>query len=128
MARRAAKLDFAAQQVRQFAADGETQTGAAVFPAGAGVGLLERLKDDFLFFDRNADTGVQHLECNDRRGRAEYAVFRTPTADRGRCVELNTAVFGEFKGVRQQVLEHLLKTLGVGGDAAAEMRINLDVE
>ena len=37
-------------------------------------------------------------------------------------------MLGELEGVRQQVLEHLLQALGVGDDAAAEMRIELDVE
>ncbi len=47
---RAAELDLAAQQVGQFAADGESQSGSAVLAAGAGIGLLECLEDDPLFF------------------------------------------------------------------------------
>ena len=37
-------------------------------------------------------------------------------------------LLGELEGVRQQILEHLLQTLGVGDDAAAEMRIEIDLE
>ena len=62
---RAAQLDFAAQQARQFAADREAEAGAAVFAAGAGVGLLERLEDDLLFLERNADAGIGDLEGDD---------------------------------------------------------------
>ena len=35
---------------------------------------------------------------------------------------------GELEGVREQVLQHLLQALGIGDDAAAEVRIELDVE
>ena len=35
---------------------------------------------------------------------------------------------GELEGVGQQVLQHLLQPLGVSGDAAAEMRIELHLE
>src|SRR5262245_34306194 len=59
---RAAKMDFAAQQVRQFAADGETEAGTAVLAAGAGVRLLKRLEDDLLLFQRNADARIGDLE------------------------------------------------------------------
>ena len=40
----------------------------------------------------------------------------------------HAALFGELEGVRQQVLEHLLQALGIGRDAAPEMRVDLDVE
>ena len=118
VAGRAAQLDFAAEQVRKFAADGEAQAGAAVFAAGAGVGLLERLEDDLLLLQRNADAGVGHFEGDDGRRLVEHRMIRAPAADRGRHVQPHAAVLGELEGVRQQVLEHLLQALGVGGDAA----------
>ena len=52
------QLDFAAEQHGQFAADGETEAGAAVFAGGAGVGLLEGLEDEPLLFRRDADAGI----------------------------------------------------------------------
>ena len=64
LARRAVQLNFAAEQICQFAADGEAQPGAAVLAAGRSVGLLERLKDDLLLFQRNADAGVGHFKGN----------------------------------------------------------------
>ena len=51
-----------------------------------------------------------------------------PAADHGRHLQADTALLGELEGVGQQVLENLLQTLGVGVDAAAEVRIDLDVE
>ena len=59
------QLDLAAEQVRELAADREAKTGAAVLAAGAGIGLLERLEDDLLLLERNADAGVGDLEGDD---------------------------------------------------------------
>ena len=55
LAGRAAKLDFAAEQAGEFAADGQAQTGSAVLAAGAGVCLLEGLEDDALLVERDSD-------------------------------------------------------------------------
>ena len=54
----AGQADFAAEQRREFAADGQAQAGAAVFAAGAGVGLLEGLEDESSVSRRDADAGV----------------------------------------------------------------------
>ena len=43
-------------------------------------------------------------------------------------IEADAALGGELERVRQQVLEHLLQPLGVGGDAAAEIGIDVDFE
>ena len=74
-------MDFAAEQARQFAADGEAEAGAAIFPAGAGVGLLERLEDQLLLFQGNADAGVGHLEGDHGRRMVEDRMFGAPAAD-----------------------------------------------
>ena len=55
---RADQLDFASEQSRQLAADGEAQTRSAVFAARAGVGLLERFENQPLFFRRDADARI----------------------------------------------------------------------
>src|SRR5215469_5015509 len=62
---RTAQLNFAAEQVRELAADGEAEARAAVFAAGAGVGLLECFEDDLLFFRWDADTGIRYFERHD---------------------------------------------------------------
>ena len=80
---RAAQMDFAAEQACQFAADGKTEAGAAIFPAGAGVGLLERLEDQLLLFQGNADAGIGHLEGDDGRRvwfRIGCSALQPPTA------------------------------------------------
>jgi hypothetical protein len=64
-------MDLAAQQVRQLAADGEPEAGAAILAAGAGVGLLEGLEDDLLLLRRDADARVVHGEFDHRLGLAE---------------------------------------------------------
>jgi hypothetical protein len=60
-------MDFAAEQISEFAADRQPKTGPAIFATCTGVGLLERLEDDFLFLDRNTDTGIGDLEGDYRR-------------------------------------------------------------
>ena len=61
------QLDFAAEQVCEFAADRQTKARAAVTPTGAGVRLLEGLEYDALLLRRNADASIGHLERNDGR-------------------------------------------------------------
>ena len=63
---RTAQLNFTTQQAGQFAADRKPKAGAAVLAARAGVRLLERLKDDALFFGRNADARVGDFERDHR--------------------------------------------------------------
>ena len=75
-------MDFAAEQACQFAADGKPEAGAAVFAAGRGVGLLERLEDDLLLFQRNADAGIGDLERHHRRRLAEHRMLGAPAAER----------------------------------------------
>ena len=124
-ARRAAQLDLAAEQVRELAADGEAEAGAAVFAAGAGVGLLERLEDDLLLLRRDADAGVRDLEGDDGGRVAQHRMVGAPAAGRRRDREPHAALVGELEGVRQQVLQHLLQALRVGDDAAIELGIDL---
>ena len=64
------QLDFAAQQVRQLAADRQTQTGAAVLAAGSCICLLERLENDPLLLDGNSNPRIGNLERNHRRRRS----------------------------------------------------------
>src|SRR6476469_4740494 len=85
--RRTAQLDFPAQKARQFAADCEAQPGSAVLAAGASIGLLECLENDFLFLDRNSDASVGDLESDDGLRLAENRVCRGPADGRGRDLE-----------------------------------------
>src|SRR5580704_14230570 len=45
---RAAKLNFASEQIRELAADRKAKARAAIFAAGARIRLLESLKNDLL--------------------------------------------------------------------------------
>src|SRR5580704_5505181 len=121
-------MDFTAQQARKLSADGEPKPGAAIFAAGRGVGLLESLEDDLLFLQRNANAGVGDLECDNTRGLIEQRMAGAPAAYCRRYCQPHAALAGEFKRVRQQVLEHLLQALRVGGERAAEIRIDDDVK
>ena len=67
------KLDFAAEQAGQFAADGQTQAGAAVFAAGARIGLLECFEYDALLLRRDADASIRDLEGDDGAGAVRIA-------------------------------------------------------
>ena len=58
----ASQPDFAAQQRRQFAADREPQTSAAVFTGSAGVRLLERFKNQALLLRSDTEARVFHGE------------------------------------------------------------------
>src|SRR5271156_1505788 len=51
-----------------------------------------------------------------------------PAASGRRYGEADTSNFGELEGIRQQVLQHLLQTFGVGDHAARQMRIGLYFE
>ena len=127
-ARRAAQLNFAAEQAGEFAADRKTETRAAVFAARACVGLLERLEDDPLLFGGNSDTGVGNRERYDRRGAAEHRMVLAPAVFRDRDGEAHASLLGELERIREQVLEHLLEALGVRNEAARKIRIGLHLE
>ena len=128
LARRRAQMDFTAEQARELAADGETKPGAAIFAAGAGVGLLERFEDQLLLLLGNADAGVGHFERDHRGGVIEQWMFRAPAAERRRHGHAHAALGGELERVGQQVLQHLLQAFGIRHHAAAEIAVDLDLE
>src|SRR6202043_3706296 len=120
---RLAQLDPAAKQTGKLPADRQPQAGPAVFPAGARVCLLKRLKDNPLLLGGDADASVGDLKRHDGCGASQNRMVTAPTTGGHRHGKLYTAVFGELERVGQQVLEHLLQTLRVGDQAAREMRI-----
>lgn len=54
----AVQNDQAAHHLHQPAADGETQSGAAIFPSRAGISLFKGMKNTFRVFRADADTGI----------------------------------------------------------------------
>src|SRR6185436_19025090 len=79
-ARRASQLYLSAEQVRQFAADGEAEARSAVLPARAGIGLLEGFEDDPLLLGGYPDARIRDLEGDHRRRDAQNRVHRAPAA------------------------------------------------
>src|SRR6188768_1521276 len=73
------KADLSPQQYSQFAADGETEAGAAIFTRSARIRLLERFKDKPLLLWRHADAGVGNGECNHLRRHAQHRMVGAPT-------------------------------------------------
>ena len=57
----------------------KTQTSAAIFAAGAGICLLESLKDDALFIERNTDSSIGNFEGDNRSGAIQNSVLVAPT-------------------------------------------------
>src|SRR5258708_17698525 len=108
MPRSAAQLDFSPKQARQFTADCQTKPGASVLATGTGIGLLEGLEDDALFFEGNADTGIRNLERNNRSRLAENRMILAPAALRRRYRQANPSTFGKLESVREKILQHLL--------------------
>ncbi len=124
-ARHARQLQLAAEQVRELAADRQTEAGAAVLARSAGVGLLERFEDDPLLLRRDADAGVRDGELHHRHCLLECRVIRAPAALRQPDVQPHAAVRSELEGVRQQVLENLQQALRVGRDVAADAGVEV---
>ncbi len=90
------QLKRAAQQFGIFARDGQAQTRAAEFPRRGPIGLLKRLEHGLLFGGRNADAGIRDRDSDQIvsiRGR--------------RHQQRDRALFGEFKGIGQEVADDL---------------------
>src|SRR4029077_12691672 len=124
-ARHAAQADFAAQQVRQLAADGQSQTGAAVLAGSARIRLLESFEYDPLLLRRNADAGIADRELDHRGGLAERRMLAAPAAARDTYVRAHAAPLGELERVREQILQHLQQALGVGGNRPPQTGIEV---
>src|SRR6478609_361514 len=88
----ALQLDFAAEQIAEFATDGEAEACAAVFSAGRRIGLLERLENDLLLLRRNADAGIADLKSHDSGGRGEHRMVWRPARCCGRHLQADAAV------------------------------------
>src|SRR5208283_1870148 len=128
LARSAAKLDFAAEQAGELAADSQPQSRSSVFPAGARICLLEGLENDALFIESNSNPRICDLEGDYRRRSAEDWMILAPPSRRHRYRQTHRTMFRKFERVLQQVLQHLLQALGVRNQAARELRIGLYLE
>ena len=89
---------------------------------------MEGLEDDALFIESNPDAGVGNLEGHDRRRSAENRMIFAPSFLGDRHGQPDRTVLGELECVRQQILEHLLQTLGVRYQAAGKVWIGLHLK
>ena len=87
--------DAATHPLDDTLADAEPQSGAAIVPGDAVVGLLELAENPLLRLGRNADTGIAHQEADLIGPDTRLDNQRDAT---GR---------GEFDGVARQVEQHL---------------------
>src|ERR1700722_13278228 len=95
----ARELYFTAKQRGQFAADRQTEAGAAISPRSARVGLLEGFEDKSLLLRRDADARILDSEGNDFVRLAEHRVVGCPSSRRQFDADLHVTVCGEFDGV-----------------------------
>ena len=108
-----------AQHAGQLLGDRQPQPGAAVLAAGGAVGLLERLEDHLQLAVGDADAGVAHRERDDHRRRVQRRHAVHGARRHRRHLEGDVPGVGELHRVRQQVAQHLLQPLRVGGDRPA---------
>ena len=81
-----------------------------------------------LLLQGNADAGIGYFERDHGRRGVQHRVIRPPAADRAGDLQAHFAFGGELEGVGEQVLQDLLQALGVGDDAAWQVRIDVDPE
>jgi len=107
---RAPKMNFAPQQTRKLAADGEAEAGAAYFRLVPASACWNASKISFCFSWGNADT-VSDTSKATTAGewlRTGCSAFQPPRA--AETAEAYAALGGKLEGVRQQIFQHLLQT------------------
>ena len=82
----------------------------------------------FCFSWRNADAGVGDFEGDDGSSVAENRMIVAPSAAGIEDREPDAALLGELERIGEQILEHLLKALGVCDQAAAEVGVGVHIE
>ena len=128
LAHLALNTNLASQQAGDFPADRKAQPGAAVLAAGAGIGLLKRLEDDSQLVRGDADTRIADGERDDAARPTQDRVLGTPAAGGEPDVQIHVPALGEFEGVRQQIPEHLLQPLHVGGHGPGKLVVECDAQ
>src|SRR5258706_172586 len=125
---RTGQADLAAQQAGDLAANGQTQTRAAVTPAGAPVGLLERLEDALLLLRSDTDAGIADGERDDRPSMVECFPILAPTFGHYGHAEDDAPLLGKLESVGEEVADDLLQPLGIGKHLPRQLRIGVDDE
>src|SRR6266404_3224773 len=112
-----------AEQAGDLATDGEAQSGAAVLAARAAVRLLERLEDDLLLLERDADAGIGDREGEDRLRLAQVLAVASRLGAHRPDLEGYAAPPRELEGVGEEILDDLLQPLGVRDHGSRFCRI-----
>src|SRR6266852_1795852 len=113
-ARSAFDPDFPAKQARELAADGKSQSRAAVFAAGGPVSLLEGFENDLPLVFWDSDPGVRHGKRRHFFRRIQLRVPGGPSGFREGNPQIHFALFGKLDRIREQILQDLLEPLFVG--------------
>src|SRR5215471_1556467 len=95
------ELNLPTEKACQFAADRESESGAAVLAARTGICLLEGLEDDALLIRRDSNAGVGYFECDHGSGVAQNRMIFTPPSLGNRDRETYRTLLSELKGVRE---------------------------
>src|SRR5258708_38339784 len=78
--------------------------------------------------ERDAYTGVDHLESNHMPGAVQVFVGRAPARSHRLGDELHLAFLGELESVAEQVVEDLLEALRVGWNRFRQAGAKIDRE
>src|SRR5262249_33284566 len=124
----AAQLNFSAEKSRQLAADGQTQSGSAIFAARARIRLLERFEYYPLLFPRYADSRVAHFEGDNGSRAAQNLMIRAPSTAGRRNAKPDRSLFCELERIGQEILKNLLQALRVRDHAAHQFRARLNLK
>ena len=125
---RALYLNLSAQQARDLATDRESETGAAVLATRRAVRLLESFKNDLLLVARDPDACINDRERQHAIRLIQHGMLAVPAGQDFFNLQPDRAATGEFDGVRQQVLEHLLEPHGIRLNRGRQSRDALDNE
>ena len=120
--------DFTAEKGGQLTADRQAQSGAAVLAAGPGIGLLERLEDEPLLFQGNANAGIRDGDRHRAGRKTKNRMLDRPSAGDLLHPHLHVALRRELERVGEQVLQNLLQPLGVARERAWQRVVDLDVK
>ena len=107
--------DVAAHHLRQFAADGEAEAGAAIFARGGSIDLGEGLEEAVDLVGGNADAGVTNGEEDEV---VAAFVFRPADAD------ADVALGGEPHGVGEEVDQDLPQARNIAVETGRQVRLN----
>ena len=113
LARLAFEPDFPAQQFHQARGDGEAEARTAVLARGGTIRLGESLKNQRLFFFRDADSGICNAKVKQDGGKSFVLDV---------YVHGDAAAVGEFDGVANEVQQDLTQAQRIADQFPERLR------